>query len=186
MPMYNVIEYSDNYSKTSGWLWQYCKDIPAVDDDGDIVDFNGATATDSFNFMAKITGQIDDDRKINNVEIMVPLKYLSNFWRTLEMSLINCEFNLLLTQSTNCVILYSNVANQIPTFTITETNLFVPVVTLSTQINEKLLPHLKSGFKRTINWNKYIAKPELLRGNTNLNHLVEPNFQGVNRLFLKD
>ena len=97
MPMYNVIEYSDNYSKTSGWLWQYCKDIPAVDDDGDNVDFNGATATDSFNFMAKITGQTDDDRKINNVEIMVPLKYLSNFWRTLEMSLINCEFNLLLT-----------------------------------------------------------------------------------------
>ena len=68
-----------------------------MDDDGDIVDFNGATATDSFNFMAKITGQTDDDRKINNVEIMVPLKYLSNFWRTLEMSLINCEFNLLLT-----------------------------------------------------------------------------------------
>ena len=82
--------------------------------------------------------------------------------------------------------MYSNVANQIPTFTITETNLFVPVVTLSTQINEKLLPHLKSGFRKTINWNKYIAKPELLRGNTNLNPLVEPSFQGVNRLFLKD
>ena len=82
--------------------------------------------------------------------------------------------------------MYSNVASQIPTFTITETNLFVPVVTLSTQINEKLLPHLKSGFRKTINWNKYIAKPELLRGNTNLNPLVEPNFQGVNRLFLKD
>ena len=102
------------------------------------------------------------------------------------MSLINCEFNLLLTWSTNCVILYTNVANQIPTFTITETNLFVPVVTLSTQVNAKLLPHLKSGFKRTINWNKYLVKPELLRGNTNLNPLVEPSFQRVNRLFLMD
>ena len=186
MPMYNLIEYSDNYSKTSGSLWQYCKEIPAVNDDGDIVDFNGANATDSFNFKTKTTGQTDNNEIINNVEIMVPLKYLSNFWRTLEMSLINCEFNLLLTWSTNCVILYTNVANQIPTFTITETNLFVPVVTLSTQVNAKLLPHLKSGFKRTINWNKYLVKPELLRGNTNLNPLVEPSFQRVNRLFLMD
>ena len=79
MPMYNLIEYSDNYSKTSGSLWQYCKEIPAVNDDGDIVDFNGANATDSFNFKAKITGQTDDDGKINHIEIMVPLKSLSNF-----------------------------------------------------------------------------------------------------------
>ena len=90
MPMYNLIEYSDNYSKTSGSLWQYCKDIPGVDDDGDIVDFNGANATDSFNFKTEITGQTNNDGIIN-VEIMVPLKYLSNFWRTLEMPLINCE-----------------------------------------------------------------------------------------------
>ena len=132
MPMYNLIEYSDNYSKTSGSLWQYCKEIPAVNDDGDIVDFNGANATDSFNFKAKITGQTDDDGEINNVEIMVPLKYLSNFWRTLEMPLINCEVNLILTWSADCVIIYTNVANQVPTFTITETNLYVPLVTLST------------------------------------------------------
>ena len=90
MPIYNLIEYSDNYSKTSGSLWQYCKEIPAVNDDGDIVDFNGANATDSFNFKTKITGQTNDDGIIN-VEIMVPLKYQSNFWRTLEMHLINCE-----------------------------------------------------------------------------------------------
>ena len=98
MPMYNLIEYSDNYSKTSGSLWKYCKDIPAVDDDGDIVDFNGANATDSFNFKTKITGQTAADNNNGNiagrvdVEIMVPLKYLSNFWRTLEMPLINCKF----------------------------------------------------------------------------------------------
>ena len=83
----------------------------------------------------------------------------------------------------NCVIIYTDVADQVPTFTITETNLYVPVVTLSTQDNAKLLPQLKSGFKRTINWNKYLSKPVLLARNSNLNHLIEPSFQGVNRLF---
>ena len=82
LPMYNLIEYSDNYSKTSGSLWQYCKEIPAVDDDGDIVDFNGANATDSFSFKTKITGQTVANNNNGNigVEIMVPLKYLSNCW----------------------------------------------------------------------------------------------------------
>ena len=132
MPMYNLIEYSDNYSKTSGRLWKHYKYIPAVNNNGDIADFNGDNATDSFNLKAKRTGQTDDDGKINNVEIMVPLKYLSNFWRTLEMPLINCEVNLILTWSADCVIIYTNFANQIPTFTITEMTLYVPVVTLST------------------------------------------------------
>ena len=100
------------------------------------------------------------------------------------MPLINCEVNFVLTWSANCVIIYTNVANQIPTFTITETNLYVPVVTLSTQDNAKLLPQLKSGFKRTISWNKYLSKPALLTQNPILNHLVEPSFQGVNRLFV--
>ena len=115
---------------------------------------------------------------------MVPLKYLSNFWRTLEMPLINCEVELILNWSSNCVIIYIDVANQVPTFTITETNLYVPVVTLSTQDNAKLLPQLKSGFKRAISGNKYLAKPELLARNQNLNHLIEPSFHGVNRLFV--
>ena len=70
------------------------------------------------------------------------------------MLLINCEVNLILTWSADCVIIYTNVANQVPTFTITETNLYVPVVTLSTQDNAKLLSQLKSGFKRAISWNK--------------------------------
>ena len=87
--MYNLIKYSDNCSKTSGSLWQYYKDIPAVSIGGDIVNFNEANVTDSFNFKTKITGQINDDGEINGVEILVPLKYLSNFWRTLEMPLIN-------------------------------------------------------------------------------------------------
>ena len=110
MPMYNLIEYSDNYSKTSGSLWQYCKDIPAVNNNGDIVDFNGANATDSFNFKTKIISETVNSGRIN-IEIMVPLKYLSNFWRTLEMPLINCEVNLISTWSENCVIIYTDVAN---------------------------------------------------------------------------
>ena len=111
MPMYNLIEYSDNYSKTSGSLWQYCKDIPAVNNNGNIADFNGANATDSFNSKEKITGQTDDDGEIDNVEITVPLRYLSNFWRTLVMPLISCEVNLTLTWSANCAIVSNNVAN---------------------------------------------------------------------------
>ena len=87
------------------------------------------------------------------------------------------------TWPANCVIIYTDVANQVPTFTITETNLYVPVVTLSTQDNAKLLAQLKSGFKRTISWNEYLSKPELLAQNENLNPLIEPSFQGVNRLF---
>ena len=173
MSMYNLTEYSDKYSKTPGSLLQYCKDIPAVNNDCEIVVFNGSNAADSFNFKIKITGYTNNNGRIDNVKIMVPLKYLSNFWRTLEMPLINCEVKLILTWSACCVIIYTNVNNQVPTFTITETNLYVPVVTLSTQDNAKLLPQLKSGFKRTISWNKYLSKPELLAQNTNLNPLVE-------------
>ena len=118
------------------------------------------------------------------LEIMVQLKYLSNFWRTLEMPLINCEINLILTWSTNCVIVSTSVANQNATFETINTKLYVPVVTLSTQDNSKLLQQLKSGFKRVISWNKYLSKPELLAQNPNLNHLFEPSCQGVNRLFI--
>ena len=132
MPMYNLIEYSDNYSKTSGSLWQYCKDIPAVNNNGDIVNFNGDNDTDSFNFKAKITGETNDDGEINDVEIMVPLKYLSNFWRTLEMPLISCEIILIFTWSENHIVVCTDVANQGAIFAITETTLFVPVATLST------------------------------------------------------
>ena len=114
---------------------------------------------------------------------MVPLKYLKNFWRTLEMPLINCEVNLILTCSSTCVLISTNVQNQAAVFEITDTKLYVPVVTLSTQEN-KFLQQLNSGFKRVINWDKYLSKPELLAQNPNLNHLVEPSFQGVNTLFV--
>ena len=112
---------------------------------------------------------------------MVPLNYLSNFWRSLEMPLINCEVSLNLTWSPNCLITNSTGQGK---FKIINTNLHVPVVTLSTKDNEKLLEQLKSDFKRVINWNKYLSRPELLRQNPNLNYLIEPRFQGVNRFFV--
>ena len=104
--MYNLIEYSDNYSKASGSWWQYYKNKPAVNNNGDIVKFNGANATDSFSFKVKMTGQTGDDGA-KEVEVMVSLNSLSNFWKTLKMSLINCEVNLVLTLSENCVVVYA-------------------------------------------------------------------------------
>ena len=97
------------------------------------------------------------------------------------MVLINSEVNLILTWSSTCVITNSTGAG---TFEITGTKLYVPVVTLSTQHNSKLLQQLKPDFKRVISFNKYLSKPELLRQNPNLNHLVESSFQGVNKLFV--
>ena len=132
MPINNLIEYSYNYSKTSGSLWQYCKYIPAVDNYNAIVNFAENNLTDSFNFKAKMAGQTGDN-VTKNVEIIVSLKYLSNFWRTLEMPLIDCEINLILTWSTNCVIVSTKVAYQNATFEMTDTKLYVPVVALSTQ-----------------------------------------------------
>ena len=97
------------------------------------------------------------------------------------MSLINCEVNLILTWSSTCVVTKSTGAGL---FAITDTKHYVPVITLSRQDNSKLLQQLNFGFKKVINWNKYLSKPELLAQNPNLNHLVEPSFQGVNRLFV--
>ena len=94
MPMYDLIEYSDNYSKASGGLWQYYKD-----------DLNDTiTDSESFKSKIKITGKTPSNGNTKVVEIIVPLKYLSNFWRTLEMPLINCEVNLILTWPKDCVI----------------------------------------------------------------------------------
>ena len=181
--MYNLIEYSDNYTKTTGSLWKYCKDIPAPNANNEITAFDANNTTDSFKFKAKITGRTGNDGT-KNVEIMVPLKYLSNFWRTLEMPLINCEVNFILTWSSNCILIATGIQNQNAIFAITDTKLYIPIVTLSTQENTKFLQQLKSGFKRVINWNKYLSKQELLAQNANLKHLVEPSFQGVNRLFV--
>ena len=97
------------------------------------------------------------------------------------MSLINCEVNLILKWSKNCVIFSAAGETK---FAITETKLYVPVLTLSTRVNAKLLEQLKSGFKRKVNWNKYEPEPKTFAQNRYLNHLINPSFQGVNRLFV--
>ena len=173
MPMYNLIEYSDNYSKTSDFLklWQYYKDGPN----------NNLADSKSLKSKVKITGNTPADGNTKDVEITVPLKSLSNFWRAPEMPLINCEVNLILTWSKDCVITNSTGEGK---FAITETKLYVPVVTLSTKDNEKLLQQLKSGFKKTISWNKYESSIKTFAQNKYLNYLINPSFLGVNRLFL--
>ena len=166
VPMYN-----DNYSKVSGSLWQYYKD----DANGNMAD------SESFKYRVKITGKTPDNRNTKNVEIIVPLKYLSNFWRTLEMSLIICEVNLELAWSRDCVITNSTGEGK---FAITETKLYVSVLTLSTQDNVKLLQQLKSDFKRIINWNKYESSVKTFAQNRYLNDLINIIFQAVNRFFV--
>ena len=143
--MYNLIEYSDNYSKLSAILRQYYRDDPN----------NTITQSQSFKHMVKLTGKNPAAGKTKDVKIAVSLEYLNNFWRTLEMPLINGEINLILTWSEDFVISF---ATEKTKFKITDTKLYVPVVTLSIQDNAKLLQQLKSGFKTTINWNKYQTK----------------------------
>ena len=126
MAMYNLIEYSDNYSKTSGNLWQYYKDEPN----------DNLANSESFKSKIKITGKNSDDGNTKNVEIVLPLKQLSNFWRSLKMPLISCEVNLILTWLSTCVVTSSTGGGR---FKLTDTKLYVPVVTLSTQDNAKLL-----------------------------------------------
>ena len=109
----------------------------------------------------------------------VALKYLSNFRITLEM-----KINLILTWSITCFIIDNPIAGQERIFTITDTNLYVPIITLSIQDNAKLLQQLKSGFKRTINWNKYELKLTVQAQNQYLDSVINPSFQGVNRLFV--
>ena len=149
-PMYNLIEYIDNYSKLSGSLWHYYRDEPFSGANSAIIHFPANDNNSaSFKFKTKIAGRTENDGT-KNVKIRVPLKYLSNFWRTVEMPLINCEINLILTWSNRCFIIDKPIVDQEPTFTITATTFYVPVVTLSTQGDVKLLEQLKSGFERTI------------------------------------
>ena len=164
MPIYNSIEYYNNYLKMYGSLWQYYKDEAGEDMEN----------SKSFSSKVKITGKTFVDGNKKDVEIIESLKYF-------EMSLINCEVNLILTWSKDCVI--SSAAGETK-FKITDTKLYVPVVTLSTQDNAKLLQQLKSGFKRTINWNKYESSVKTFAQNRYLNYLINPSFQGVNRLFV--
>ena len=163
MPMYNLIEYSDNYLKTSESLWQYYKDDPN----------DNIIRSESFKSKIKITGKTPADGNAKIVKVIVPLKYLTNFRRTLEMPLINSEVNFILIWSPTCVISCATGETKLK---IIETKLYVLVVTLSTQDNAKLLQQLKSGFERTINWNKYQSSIKIYAQDRYLNHLVDLSF----------
>ena len=121
---------------------------------GNTIEINNSA---SFKFKQEITGQTGNSGT-KYVEIMVPLKHLSNFWRALEMPLINCEISIYLKWSKNYILITGTGANQNPGFQTNDSKLYVPVVTLLNQENIKLLKQLESGFKRTINWNKYLPK----------------------------
>ena len=152
-----------------------------MSNNGTPVDFPGNNPT--FKFKKKLTGLTENDGT-KAVQIMVPLEYLSNFWRTLEIPLTNCETNFTQNWSVNCVI--SNaIHNQAITIAITDTKLYVPVVTLLTQDNGKLLQQLKLGYNYTINRNKHHSKAEPLNApNSYLDFLIFISFQGVNILFV--
>ena len=189
MPMYNLLEYSKNYRKITGSLWKYYRDQPSN---------SLLTNSESFKYKNDITGNTynvdndDDDYDANKVgkketEIFIPLKYLSNFWRSLDISLINCEVEIILTWTKNCVLADMKVANNPPTgleFQIKDTKLYVPVVTLSKENDIKLLEKLKLGFEKTIKWNKYRSQMTAQNNNNNLNYLIDPTFTNVNRLFV--
>ena len=138
------MECSDNYSNTSGILWQFKRDEI---EDVDLTVDNNHIPNKSSSF--KYKSSFITDR--NGVKIAVPLKYLSNFWRLLEMLLINCKVKLSLSWNPNCVLstLVENFA-----FTITDAKLYVPIVILSAENNAKLSKLLNEGFKRPVYWNK--------------------------------
>ena len=147
MLMYNLLGYSKNYSKTSGTLWNYYKDIST----------DPITDSESFKYKTSNTGKTANDGNTKDVEFSVPLIYLSNFWRTLDMTLINFKVNLILTWFENCILTDTATRDADTdtdatgaTFAITNCNLYVPVVTLSAENDNKLLEQLKAGFKRTI------------------------------------
>ena len=171
MPIYNLLEYSDNYQDSTGSLYQFKRDEPPDDN------ANVANNTTSLVYKSKLISGTDDNN-INNVKLVAPLKYVSNFSRSLELPLVNCKIDLELTWHKDCMISSANAAaNQVVSFVITDTKLYVPIVTLSTRDNTNLTKQLNEGFKRTIYWNQYVSKlfPETPQKKT---------FQGVNRLFV--
>ena len=181
MPMYNLLEYSDNYQDSTGSLHQFKRNEPP-DDNADV-----ANNTSSLVYKSKLISGTDDNN-VNNVKLVVPLKYVSSFFRSLEMPLVNCKTNLELTWHKDCIISSVNAAaGQIVSFMITNTKLYVPVVTLSTKNNNNLTKQLSYGFKRTIYWNQYVSKPftEQAANKTGITRFaLDAAFQGVNRLFV--
>ena len=194
MSMHNLLDYSKNYRKTMGSLYNYYRDELSDDADDNNFDNIKVINSNTFKYKNKITGntynvnagaQGHDVNKngTQEVELAIPLKYLVNFWRALNIPLIGCEVFLELKWDKNCVITSLEQRN-IATLAINDCKLCVPEVTLSKDDEIKLLTNLKSGFKREIIWNKYRSQMTTEAINNNLNILIDPTFTNVNRLFV--
>ena len=179
--MYNFIEYSDNCSDTSGSLWQFKKDeiegnVNLSVDANHIPNNFGILVSSPFKYKSSFI----TDR--NDVKIAVPLKYLINFWRSLEIPLIICKVELSLTWNENC-ILTSLAGNS--TFTMIDAKLYVPVVTFSTEDNAKLTKFLNEGFKISVYYNKCkVIRNKIYNQNDYIRELLDASFQRVKRLFV--
>ena len=207
MPMYNLLEYSKNYRKTIGSLYNYYRDKLSDDDNNNNFLNNNVVNSETFKYKNEIIGktyetEVDADgydankEGTQSVELAIPLKYLRNFWRALNMPLISCEVSLDLKWIKNCVITSLQERLIQPplvarddsptgaTLAINDCKLYVPVVTLSKDDEIKLLTNLKSGFTREIIWNKYRSQMTTEAANNNLNILIDPAFTNVNRLFV--
>ena len=200
MPMYNLLEYSKNYRKIAGSLWNYYRDQPNSTIGANNITHSSLNS-ESFDYKANFieNGVTHDNLTKNDVKIVVPLKHLSNFWGHLDIPLINCEVKLILTWFKNCLLIdklrreanyganhavYEINNPEDATFKITDIKLFVPVVTLSKENDIKLLEQLKTGFKRTMKRNKYRSQMSIQPQNNNLTYLIYPKFTSVNRLFV--
>ena len=193
MPMYNLIEYSDNYEDSSATLYQYKRD--ETPEDSAVADLT-ADNSDPFKYKIKLLGNINqlaaDAARVGrlNVKVVVPLKYLSNFFRSLEIPLINCKIKLNLTWKKECVLstLDDDAANpeNNAAFIINDTKLYVPVVTLSKEDNKDFIEQQNKGFQRSIYWNEYKTKELTEYADANVFKYINLNlsFQGVNRLFV--
>ena len=181
MPMYNLIEYGDKYSDASGILWQFKRD--EIINNADVTNDNNAS---SFKYKANLIGNTENSGRKNGVKIAVPLKYLSNFGRSLEMPLINCKVELSLKWYEKCLLTAATTA----TFKITDAKLYVPIVTLSIEDNVNLSKLLNKGFKRPIYWNEYkvtlnkIIEIAANNGEKYIRELLASSCQGVKRLFV--
>ena len=205
MSMYNLLEYSKNYRKTIGSLYNYYRDELRDDADDNYFDNIKVVNSNIFNYKNKIIGDTynanagDKGYDVNKngtqkIELAIPLKYLGNFWRALNIRLISCEVSLELKWNKNCVItsleqrdIGGGNRDNAPTgatLSITDCKLYVPAVNLSKDDDFKLLTNLKSGFKREIIWNKYRSQMTTEAVNNNLNILIDPTFTNVNRLLI--
>ena len=205
MSVHNLLEYSKNYRKTVESLYDYYRDELSHDADDNNFDNIKVVNSNAFKYKNKITGNtynVDagaqgydvNKNGTQEVELAIPLKYLGNFWRALNIPLISCEVSLELKWDKNCVItsleqrdIGGGNRDNAPTgatLAINYCKLYVPAVTLSKDDEIKLLTNLKSGFKREIIWNKYRSQMTTEAVNNNLNILIDPTFTNVNRLFV--